>query len=130
MPSARHAPRTNVVLPLPSSPATSTTSPRARRRARSPAASSVAAALSVSICTRLSLPVHEICAENVCERDQFGVVCARRMTLLSLETFHGDGSVRIALEGELDFSSALLLDDELRRAEAKTVSILVLDLSA
>ena len=51
------------------------------------------------------------------------------MSILSLETFHGEGSVRIALEGELDYSSALILDDELRRAEAKAVPILVLDLS-
>jgi anti-anti-sigma factor len=50
------------------------------------------------------------------------------MTVLSLETFHGEGSVRIALEGELDHSSALTLDDELRRAEAKGVPVLVLDL--
>jgi anti-sigma B factor antagonist len=51
------------------------------------------------------------------------------MSILSLETFHGEGSLRIALEGELDYSSALILDDELRRAEAKTVNVLVLDLS-
>jgi anti-anti-sigma factor len=49
------------------------------------------------------------------------------MSILSLETFHGEGSVRIALEGELDFSSALTLDDELRRAEAEQVPVLVLD---
>ena len=51
------------------------------------------------------------------------------MSILSLETFHGEGSVRIALEGELDFSSALTLDDELRRADAGDVTVLVLDLS-
>jgi anti-sigma B factor antagonist len=51
------------------------------------------------------------------------------MSILSLETFHGEGSVRIALEGELDYSSALILDDELRRAEAGVHSVLVLDLS-
>ena len=51
------------------------------------------------------------------------------MSILSLETFHGEGSVRIALEGELDFSSALILDDELRRAEAGVHPVLVLDLS-
>jgi anti-anti-sigma factor len=51
------------------------------------------------------------------------------MSILSLETFHGVGSVRIALEGELDFSSALTLDDELRRAEADPAPVLVLDLS-
>jgi anti-anti-sigma factor len=37
--------------------------------------------------------------------------------------------VRIALEGELDYSSALILDDELRRAEASIHNVLVLDLS-
>lgn len=51
------------------------------------------------------------------------------MSILSLETFHGEGSVRIALEGELDYSSALTLDDELRRAEADPHAVLVLDLS-
>ena len=51
------------------------------------------------------------------------------MSILSLETFHGQGSVRIALEGELDYSSALILDDELRRAEAGSHNVLVLDLS-
>ena len=51
------------------------------------------------------------------------------MSILSLETFHGQGSVRIALEGELDYSSALILDDELRRAESGRHDVLVLDLS-
>jgi anti-anti-sigma factor len=51
------------------------------------------------------------------------------MSILSLETFHGEGSVRIALEGELDYSSALILDDELRRAEAGIHDVLILDLS-
>jgi anti-sigma B factor antagonist len=51
------------------------------------------------------------------------------MSILSLETFHGEGSVRIALEGELDYSSALILDDELRRAESTVHNVLVLDLS-
>lgn len=51
------------------------------------------------------------------------------MSILSLETFHGEGSIRIALEGELDYSSALILDDELRRAEAGIHNVLVLDLS-
>ena len=52
------------------------------------------------------------------------------MSILSVETFHGEGSVRISLEGELDYSSALILDDELRRAEAGIHNVLVLDLSA
>ena len=37
--------------------------------------------------------------------------------------------MRIALEGELDYSSALILDDELRRAESCVHNVLVLDLS-
>ena len=55
--------------------------------------------------------------------------CGSGMSILSLETFHGEGSVRIALQGELDYSSALTLDDELRRADAGEITILVLDLS-
>ncbi len=37
--------------------------------------------------------------------------------------------MRIALEGELDYSSALTLDDELRRADAGEVTVMILDLS-
>jgi anti-sigma B factor antagonist len=51
------------------------------------------------------------------------------MSLLSLQTIRGEGSVRIALEGELDFSSALTLDDGLRRADSGAPKMLVLDLS-
>ena len=51
------------------------------------------------------------------------------MSILSLQTFHGDESVRIALEGELDYSSALILEDGLRRADSGDVNLLVLDLS-
>src|SRR5215211_9400233 len=50
-PSARHAPRTNVVLPAPSSPETSTTSPGRRPAARSAASASVSAAPAVSVST-------------------------------------------------------------------------------
>jgi anti-anti-sigma factor len=50
------------------------------------------------------------------------------MSIFSVETFHCEGSVRIALEGELDYSSALTLDDELRRAEARGLGVMVLDL--
>jgi hypothetical protein len=50
-PSRRHAPRTNVVLPAPSSPLTRTTSPLRRRAARSAPAASVSSALAVSIRT-------------------------------------------------------------------------------
>ena len=37
--------------------------------------------------------------------------------------------MRISLEGELDYASALTLDDGLRRAEAAAAAVLVLDLS-
>src|SRR4051812_6672140 len=47
-PSARQAPRTKVVLPLPSSPCTSTTSPGSSRRPSSAPRASVASALSGS----------------------------------------------------------------------------------
>src|SRR4051812_13333424 len=50
-PSARHAPRTNVVLPAPSSPETSTTSPGPRPAASSAASASVSAAAAVSVST-------------------------------------------------------------------------------
>src|SRR3954471_20968160 len=48
MPSARHAPRTNVVLPAPSSPETRTTSPGSSVAARSAASASVSGAEAVS----------------------------------------------------------------------------------
>src|SRR3954453_10403098 len=50
-PSARHAPRTNVVLPAPSSPDTRTTSPGRRPAARSAASASVSAAAAGSVST-------------------------------------------------------------------------------
>jgi anti-sigma B factor antagonist len=50
------------------------------------------------------------------------------VTTLSLETREHEGAVRIALSGELDLSSALTFDDELRRAEERMPECLVLDL--
>ena len=50
------------------------------------------------------------------------------MTSLSLETREEEGAVRIAVSGELDLSSALTFDDELRRAEERLPETLVLDL--
>ena len=50
------------------------------------------------------------------------------MTSLSLETREEDGAVRIALAGELDLSSALTFDEEVRRAEERRPSTIVLDL--
>jgi anti-sigma B factor antagonist len=51
------------------------------------------------------------------------------MTTLSLETREEGDQVRIALSGELDLSSALTFDEEVRRAEAREPKTLVIDLS-
>ena len=50
------------------------------------------------------------------------------VTSLSLETREEEGAVRIAVSGELDLSSALTFDDEVRRAEERLPETLVLDL--
>ena len=52
------------------------------------------------------------------------------MTTLSLETREQGDQVRIAVAGELDLSSALTFDEEIRRAEEREPRTLVLDLSA
>src|SRR5919198_5655217 len=52
------------------------------------------------------------------------------MTTLSLETREEGEQVRIAVGGELDLSSALTFDDEIRRAEERGPQTLVLDLRA
>ena len=51
------------------------------------------------------------------------------MTTLSLETREEGELVRIAVAGELDLSSALTFDEELRRAEERRPKTLVIDLS-
>jgi anti-sigma B factor antagonist len=51
------------------------------------------------------------------------------MTTLSLETREEGQQVRIALEGELDLSSALTFDEEIRRAEERKPQTIVIDLS-
>jgi anti-anti-sigma factor len=51
------------------------------------------------------------------------------MTTLSLETRDEGEQVRIAVTGELDLSSALTFDDEVRRAEERNPRRLVIDLS-
>ena len=51
------------------------------------------------------------------------------MTTLSLETREEGQQVRIALDGELDLSSALTFDEEIRRAEERKPDTLVIDLS-
>jgi anti-sigma B factor antagonist len=50
------------------------------------------------------------------------------VTSLSLETREEEGAVRIAVAGELDLSSALTFDEEVRRAEARRPQTLILDL--
>ncbi|MEA2459578.1 MAG: anti-sigma factor antagonist [Thermoleophilaceae bacterium] len=53
------------------------------------------------------------------------------MSLLSLQTYQEPDSVRVAVSGELDLSSALVFEDELRRIEGQSKqSLLVLDLSS
>jgi anti-anti-sigma factor len=51
------------------------------------------------------------------------------MTTLSLETREEGELVRIAVAGELDLSSALTFDEEVRRAEERRPETLVIDLS-
>ena len=53
---------------------------------------------------------------------------ASLVTTLSLETREENDTVRIAVGGELDLSSALTFDDELRRAEERKPETLILDL--
>ena len=50
------------------------------------------------------------------------------VTSLSLETREEEGTVRIAVAGELDLSSALTFDEEVRRAEERRPSTIILDL--
>ena len=50
------------------------------------------------------------------------------MTSLSLETREEGDAVRIAVAGELDLSSALTFDEEVRRAEERNPRALILDL--
>ena len=51
------------------------------------------------------------------------------MITLSLETREEGDQVRITVEGELDLSSALTFDEEVRRAEEREPETLVIDLS-
>ena len=51
------------------------------------------------------------------------------MSTLSLHTYQESDSVRVAVSGELDLSSALVFEEELRRIEEScTPTVLVLDL--
>ena len=54
--------------------------------------------------------------------------CGALVTTLSLETREEQDTVRIAVAGELDLSSALTFDDEVRRAEERKPTTLILDL--
>src|SRR3954451_7098860 len=52
------------------------------------------------------------------------------MSTLSLHTYREPDSVRVAVSGELDLSSALVFEEELRRIETETKPpLIVLDLS-
>jgi anti-sigma B factor antagonist len=51
------------------------------------------------------------------------------MSVLSLQTYQEPDAVRVAVSGELDLSSALVFEEELRRIEARSKqALLVLDL--
>jgi anti-anti-sigma factor len=50
------------------------------------------------------------------------------MSTLSLQTYQEPDSVRVAVSGELDLSSALTFEEELLRIEEQCPSLLVLDL--
>ena len=50
------------------------------------------------------------------------------MALLELDTDQGDSRASLALRGELDISSAPMLEEALRRLEAGGPSLLVIDL--
>jgi anti-anti-sigma factor len=50
------------------------------------------------------------------------------VSTLSLETREDRDTVRIAVSGELDLSSALTFDEEVRRAEERKPKTLILDL--
>ena len=53
------------------------------------------------------------------------------MSLLSLQTYQEQDAIRVALSGELDLSSALIFEDELRRIERdRKPCVLLLDLSS
>jgi anti-anti-sigma factor len=53
------------------------------------------------------------------------------MSLLSLQSYQEPNAVRLLLSGELDLSSALVFDEEMRKLEAETPPdhAIVLDLS-
>jgi anti-anti-sigma factor len=53
------------------------------------------------------------------------------MSTLSLHTYREPDAVRVALSGELDLSSALVFEEEMRRIETETAPpLIVLDLSS
>lgn len=51
------------------------------------------------------------------------------MEILEVQTQDADGRVTVALRGELDLSTVGKVQDELRRVEASSPSLVVLDLS-
>jgi anti-sigma B factor antagonist len=50
------------------------------------------------------------------------------MALLELDTHEENGTIRVALVGELDISSAPRVEEEIERLEAARPAVLVLDL--
>lgn len=50
------------------------------------------------------------------------------MSDLDVDVSQGEGSVHVALQGELDISSAGRVEKELRQVEEKTPAVMVLDL--
>lgn len=51
------------------------------------------------------------------------------MTILELETRHGEGLVQLVLRGELDLSTVQKVEEELATVEASGEKVVVLDLS-
>jgi len=50
------------------------------------------------------------------------------MALLEVDTYEENGTIRVALVGELDISSAPRVEEEMERLEAAEPAVLVLDL--
>ena len=97
-PSAPHAPRTNVVLPEPSSPATVTTSPVASRRASSAASASVSSGdwLSLLHAYDPSMPAYVIVETDVHDPEQY-----ERYRAASPGAVHAGGGRFVVRGGEL-----------------------------
>src|SRR5262245_29233744 len=89
-PRARAAPRTNVVFPAPSSPATATTSPRSSRAASRPASAPVSSGEAVTTSTLRRLEEAEL--DLLDERRRIGLGLRRRGLELRTAEQLGDAS--------------------------------------